>query len=86
MYGLAKNKVFAVLGPYRHIREGLRRRGWVEKFYRAPIVITTDRMPGTRTTLKKSSENSSPNLDAANDDGDYGVIQGEDIPHAANCE
>lgn len=43
-------------------------------------------MSDTRNTLKKSSENSSPNVDAANDDGDYGVIQGEDLPHAANGE
>lgn len=57
-------KVFTIQGGYSTIRNSLRRRGWVEKFYKIPV-------PQKKTAqVKKPKGSDDDDNDFDDDDGD----------------
>uniref|UniRef100_A0A5K3FHY9 Tubulin monoglycylase TTLL3-like n=2 Tax=Mesocestoides corti TaxID=53468 RepID=A0A5K3FHY9_MESCO len=83
-----KNMVFAVLGPYRHIREGMRRRGWVEKYYQAPTTVSSERVTSPRcpraSKSQSSNDSSYRDLEVFKGDIDYNDEQQNDLGYATN--
>lgn len=55
-------KVFTIQGGYSSVRRSLRRRGWVEKFYRIP--------GSAKKIIRVKKPKSSDDDDIANDDDD----------------
>lgn len=75
LFLLQNKKVFTIQGPYSHVREALRRRGWVEKFYKmdAPAKKSPRNKRvkggGGGTTGSDDSDNDDYDDDADDDDG-----------------
>ena len=63
-------KVFTIQGPYNKVRASLRKRGWIEKFYKM-----TPRQK--KTPRAKKSKRDTEN-DDDNDDDDDGDSSGDD--------
>ncbi|XP_071082445.1 tubulin tyrosine ligase 3-like isoform X3 [Haliotis cracherodii] len=64
-------KVFTIQGGYSVIRQSLRRRGWVEKFYRIPG-------PGKKTNKSKHKRTSDDDDSDDDDDDGGGATDGND--------
>ncbi|XP_076447647.1 uncharacterized protein LOC143284649 isoform X2 [Babylonia areolata] len=56
-------KVFTIQGGYSSVRHSLRRRGWVEKFYKTTVTVK-------KTPTTKRKKNTSDDDDDADDDDD----------------
>ena len=69
--------MFTIQGPYSHVRDALRRRGWVEKFYKmdAPAKKSPRNKkskPGAGgNTASDDSDNDDYDDDVDDDDGNY---------------
>ncbi|CAF1079154.1 unnamed protein product [Adineta ricciae] len=66
---MREHKIFTIIGPYPALRESLRRRGWIEKFYRGN---TLPAVHGNKKSDKKnkSDEDDEDENDDVNDDDD----------------
>lgn len=69
---MQQNKVFACLGPYKPLRVGLRRRGWVEKFYHVNLNFVGE---GKQTPKPRSQTvpRIGPNQENEADYDEYGL-------------
>ncbi|UJR37974.1 hypothetical protein I4U23_030656 [Adineta vaga] len=66
---MREHKIFTIIGPYPALRESLRRRGWIEKFYRGNSLPTVN---GNKKSDKKNKndEDDEDENDDVNDDDD----------------
>ena len=64
---LQYRKVFTIQGGYSSIRHSLRRRGWVEKFYKTTL---TKKTPRTKRRKTASDDDDDDNDDDDDDDDD----------------
>jgi len=66
---LQAKKVFTIQGPYYHVRDAMRRRGWIEKFYK--VDAPAKKSPRAKRKAKESD-------DSDQDDDDDGDVDDDD--------
>lgn len=65
---LQTKKIFTIQGPYSHVREALRKRGWIEKFYKVEGVPPPKKSPRTRKSSTRQTNGAITSDDSDQDD------------------